>query len=115
MGNIQEYKILYTETALADIEEKADYITFQFQDPFLAERWYLQLREQIVDSLSTFPYKYPCYDAAPWREKGVRFFVTRSDVVLYTVDDTIATVWIWAVCTKGRDLSTHLENTDLVD
>lgn len=112
MDEILRYKILYTRTAAKDLEDKADYIAFRLQDPVLAQRWYLRLRELIQDGLTTFPLKYPLYDVEPWREKGIRLFLTRSDVVLYSVDLDEQTVYIRGVCTRGRDLSVHLEETE---
>lgn len=112
MSDIQHYTVFYTDTAITDMDEKADYITFQFQDPGLAERWYVRLRDEIQSKLTTFPFKYPLYDVQPWRERGVRLFTTRNDVILYTVDLNNAAVYVWAVCTKGRDLSTHLSESE---
>ncbi len=109
MDGIQRYKILYTQTAISDIEEKADYIAFQFHDPSLAQTWYYRLRKLIQDSLTTFPLKYPLYDVLPWRDQGIRLFTTRNDVVLYSVDTDKSIVYIHGVCTCGRDLSAHME------
>ena len=41
-----------------------------------------------------------------------RQFSTSNDVILYSVDDTVKTVYIRGVCTKGRDLTAHLEEQD---
>ena len=112
MDDFPQYRIVYTRTAVQDIEEKADYISAQFRDQNLAATWYFRLRKEIQTDLSTFPLKYQCYDAEPWRERGVRLFVTRNDVVLYSVDQTAAVVYIRAVCTRGRDLSAHLEHQE---
>ncbi len=109
MEPIRRYEIIYTETAVRDIEEKADYIATQFRDPDLAENWYLRLRTELQDQLSTFPLKYPLYNVEPWYQRGIREYVTRNDVVLYSVDEKISHVYIRAVCTKGRDLAAHLE------
>lgn len=108
MDGIRRYKIFYTQTASDDIEMKADYIAFQLQDPSLSETWYLRLRDLIQENLSVFPLKYPLYDAEPWRGQGVRLFTARNDVILYSVDNDTATVYIRGVCTRGRDLSAHL-------
>lgn len=109
MSDIQHYQIIYTESAVADIGEKADYITFHFQEPALAEQWYLRLREEINGNLTTFPFKFPVYDMEPWNIKGIRFFTARNDVILYSVDTDSSTVYVWAVCTQGRDLAAHLQ------
>lgn len=109
MDEIRQYKIIYTETAIRDIEEKADYIAVQFRDLDLAETWYLRLRAEIQQDLSTFPRKYPACHVEPWGSRGIRLFTTRNDVVLYSVDDEAYSVYIRGVCTRGRDLAAHLE------
>ena len=110
MGSIQKYDIFYTQSAIADIEDKADYIAFQLHSPDMAEAWYKQLRETIRKNLSTFPLKYASYHTEPWAERGIRLFAARNDVILYSVDTSAHIVYIWSVCTKGRDLAAHLES-----
>lgn len=105
----ESYRIVYTESAVCGLEEKADYIALDLRDPALAEVWYLRLRTEILEDLARFPKKYPLYPVEKWSKKGVRQFVFRNDVVLYSVDDETRTVYVQAVCTKGRDLSAQLE------
>ena len=109
MGDIQQYEIFYTQAALEDIDEKADYIAFQLHDLDLAEKWYFQLRNTIQENLSSFPLKYPQYNVEHWKTRGIRLFVSRNDVVLYSADCTAHIVYIRGVCTKGQDLAAHLE------
>lgn len=108
MEQIPRYEVVYTENAIQDIEEKANYITNQFHDPGLAERWYLNLRASIQEQLTIFPYKFQQYNVEPWDQRGIRQYITHNDVVLYNVDDEMRRVYIWVVCTKGRDLAAHL-------
>ena len=108
MEQILQYRVVYAESAIRDIEEKSDYIVTQFRNPELAERWYLSLRSSIQEQLTTFPHKFHPYNVEPWGQRGIRQYITRNDVVLYSVDDESRTVYIRAVCTKGRDLSAHL-------
>ena len=112
MTEIKRYEILYTETAICDIEEKAAYIAERLSDPALAELWYIRLRDEIQKSLSSFPEKYPVYDVSPWNQRGIRFLVTRNDVVLYSVDHAHRCVYIRAVCTRGRDIPAHMLRQD---
>ena len=112
MDGIQQYKIFYMQTATEDIKEKSDYIAFQLHDLDLAEKWYFRLRRLILENLSTFPLKYSLYDVEPWKAIGIRQFVTRNDVVLYSVDAMSHTVYIWAVCTRGQDVAAHLESLE---
>ena len=109
METLRHYEILYTETAIQDMEEKADYIAFHFQDSALALSWYFRLRDAIQEHLTTMPNKYPLYPAEPWAQKGIRQFLFRNDVVLYSVEEHHSHVYIQAVCTRGMDLSIHLD------
>ena len=109
MEQIPRYKVVYAESAIRDIEEKLDYIATQFHDPELAERWYLNLRTSIQKQLTTLPHKFQPYNVEPWHQRGIRQYITRNDVVLYSVDDETRVVYIRAVCTKGQDLAVHLE------
>lgn len=106
-----QYQIFYTEAAVNDISGKFQYITHALHDRILAERWYFRLKEEIRSSLSTMPAKFAYYDVAPWREQGIHLFLTRQDVVLYSIDEPTQAVYIHAVCTAGRDLNAHLEQT----
>lgn len=108
MDQILQYKVLYTEGAIRDIEEKSDYIAANFRAPELAERWYLNLRASIQKDLTTLPHKFQPYNVEPWCQRGIRQYITRNDVVLYSVDDGARVVYIRAVCTKGQDLAVHL-------
>lgn len=105
MEEIKRYEIIYTETATRQIMEKADYITWQFGSPDLAEIWYERLRADIQNGLSTFPYKFQLYDTQLWREREIRLYLSRNDVVLYRVDDVKNIVYIEAAFTKGKDLT----------
>lgn len=108
----KRYEVVYTESAIRDLEEKADYITGQLREPKLAEVWYLRLRAELQNDLAYFPSKYPFYHVEKWRTKGVRLLTFRNDVILYSVDEEKREVIIWAICTKGRDLVSHLERAD---
>ena len=112
MEQIQRYEIIYTEAAAQDIEEKADHIATQFCDPELAETWYFRLKADIQKNLATFPLKFPLYDVEPWNKRGIREYISRSDVILYSVNEETQRVYIRVVCTKGRDLATQLKSKE---
>lgn len=112
MDNPRRYTIRYTETALFDIEEKAEYIAQQLRDSALAAQWYRRLKASIQGELSFLPLKYPLYDVSPWKERGVRMLLTRNDVILYSVEQLQTQVYILGVCTRGRDLARHLQESE---
>jgi len=106
------YQILYTETAIRDMEEKADYISICLQEPALAEKWYWRLQSGITAALSHFPYKYPAVQRGKWADQGMRQFVFRNDVIVYSVNESQCVVYIWAVFTKGKDMSADLADVE---
>ena len=108
MDEFKQYEIIYTDSATQDILEKAEYILYHLHDPINAEAWYQNLRSEILKDLSSAPYKYPPYPVESWNSKGYREMVTKTDVILYTVDDAAAAVTIHMVSTIRRDIPTHL-------
>lgn len=105
MDEIKRYTIQYSEAAEEDIFAKAEYIEKVYRDSRLAYTWYTRLRAQIQKDLSFMPYKYQPYPAGSWAEKGMREYIFRNDIVLYSVDESSATVIIHAVFTKGKNIS----------
>ena len=103
MDELKQYKITYTEAAEEDIFSKAEYIEKAYHDSRLAYKWYMRLRTQIQKELSFLPYKYQLYPAGTWAEKGVREFILRNDIVLYSVEEQSTTVMIHAVFTRGKN------------
>lgn len=110
MAELPRYEIQYTDSAIQDISEKAEYIADHFLDPPLALRWYERLRDEIVSDLTTLPNKYPVYGAASGRHKDVRLFLTRNDVILYSVDEEKRIVYIRNIFTKGKDITAYLQD-----
>ncbi len=108
MDELKQFDIYYTETAARDIDEKMDYIANELMDSRTAMSWYVRLRDTIQKDLSSLPYKFPAYNVEPWKSRGIRSMVTRTDVILYSIDEQTQRVYIRAVCTRGRDLATHL-------
>lgn len=105
MDEPKKYRIFYTETAEEDILAKAEYIEKAYRDSRLALGWYTRLRAQIEKDLSFLPYKYPLYSAGAWAEKGVREYILKNDIVMYSVDEENAAVMIHAVFTRGKNMA----------
>ena len=105
------YDVLFTPRAMRSLDEKANYIIWNFKDVDLAERWYERLRGEILEALSYFPYKYPIYDIPPWNGYGVRLFYSQNDVVAYLIDEGSARIHVIGVCTAGRDMTSFLADS----
>ena len=97
METTRQYKIAYTETAIQDMEEKADYISCQFRDPALALTWYTRLRDAIQQNLKTMPLKYPLYSLEPWSLR----------VSAYSL---FATMWFCIVWMRHSPVSTSVQS-----
>ena len=104
---ISEYDILYTEEAVQDIEDKADYIYYHLKSPRISYSWYTRIKKEIQDNLSTFPNKYREFDL-----RGRRIFISRTDIVLYTVNEENKTVTIESVFTKGKDYTSFTQKKE---
>ena len=102
------YRITYTRSAVIDIGDKIDYLIFQYNDSELAEIWYRRLVDFLKCNLNSFPYKYPVYDRTKYNKHTVRYLTYRNDIVFFYVDEVASTVYIIAVCTKGRDTEKHI-------
>ena len=105
MDEIKRYSVQYSESAEEDILAKAEYIEKVYRDSRLAFTWYTRLRNQIAKDLSFLPYKYQPYPAGPWAEMGVREYILRNDIVLYSIDESNAAVIIHAVFTRGKNIA----------
>ena len=110
MDEIKRYSVQYSESAEKDILAKAEYIEKVYRDSRLAFTWYTRLRNQIAKDLSFLPYKYQPYPAGFWAEKGVREYVFRNDIVLYSIDEPGAAVIIHAVFTKGKNIAEDISD-----
>ena len=98
MDEIKRYSVQYSESAEEDILAKAEYIEKVYRDSRLAFTWYTRLRNQIAKDLSF------------WAEKGVREYVFRNDIVLYSIDEPGAAVIIHAVFTKGKNIAEDISD-----
>lgn len=105
VDEVKKYSILYTQSAEEDIVSKAEYIERVYCDRRLAYTWYTRLRLQIEKDLSFFPHKFQLYHAGDWPEKGIREYILRNDIVLYSVDERSMSVIIHAVFTRGKNIA----------
>ena len=105
--NNDQYQIIYTQSALLDIEEKADYIALSLYEPALAKTRYAQLQADIEKNLSHFPHKYPFHPSKKWTDKGIRQCSFHNNIILYSIDEASKIVYIRSVSTKGRNISVY--------
>lgn len=94
------YDIVVSQKAQYCLESKYAYIVNELHGPAIAYNWLTRLKREIHENLTTFPSKYREFDAS-----GRRIFISRTDIVLYRVDEEHRAVIIESVYTRGKDLT----------
>lgn len=98
---MKRYAVEVTATTEAAIVAQARYIAIDQQQPFNAQGW-LESAWDAVDSLETMPRR--CAIAAEDEDVPyeVRFVLTGSVSLLFTVDEERSTVWVIAMRGQGQ-------------
>ena len=105
MEELRQYRVVFTQTAMSAMREKALFISRYYLDNGLAREWYRRLRYDLEKELSYLPYKFPVYNQGQWQGQGVHVFTIRNDIVLYEIDEDNAAVYIRNIFTRGKDLT----------
>ncbi len=87
------YRIHITQAAEKDLNHAADYIEFVLKNPQAANHL-LDEAEKQIDSLSSFPKKYPLAEDKVLASWGVRFLNVNNYLVFYLVSDEGLTVTV---------------------
>lgn len=77
-------KVFYTPMALRDIEEIAEYIAVELENPGAAKRIVLEIQDHI-DSLEDFPYLGSLLSSIAQVNSDYRFLVTGSYLTFYRI------------------------------
>ena len=80
------YRIHITQAAEKDMNHAADYIEFVLKNPQAADHL-LDEAEKQINSLSSFPKKYPLAEDKVLASWGVRFVNVNNYLVFYLVSD----------------------------
>ncbi len=103
-------KVVYTQTAQADLRDIYEYISQVLFAPDAA-RALTELILQKARSLGEMPDRQPLWKDEPWRSLGVRFVSVRNYILFYTADQDADVVTIVRVMYGGRDIDRQLEET----
>ena len=87
------YRLHITQAAEKDIRQAADYIEFVLKNPQAADQL-LDEAEKQIDSLSSFPKKYPLAEDKVLASWGARFVNVNNYLVFYLVSDEELTVTV---------------------
>ena len=87
------YRVHITQAAEKDLNHAADYIEFVLKNPQAADQLLGEAEKQI-NSLSSFPKKYPLAEDKVLALWGVRFLNVNNYLVFYLVSDEEPTVTV---------------------
>ncbi len=101
------YKVLYSNSAIKNIEEIYEYIAYDLFAPETAESQVKRIIEAI-DALDHLPYRYKVYDEEPWLSEGLRCFTVNNYMVFYYPIESDSVVRVIRIIYGGRDIKTEL-------
>ncbi|MBO4865724.1 MAG: type II toxin-antitoxin system RelE/ParE family toxin [Ruminococcus sp.] len=101
------YSIVITETALNDMDNIYEYITYHLKEPVIAADLLGRL-EVCINSLDEMPFKFREYEVEPWRSKGMHIMSVDNYVVLYTPNEDRQVVTINRVFYGGMDIPNQM-------
>ena len=99
---MDEYKVMISEAADADIEEIADYIAVNLQEPAIALKQIGRIKDAMM-SLRTMPERHGVVSDKYLSSKGVRLLPADNYLVFYTVNKTAAAISIVRVLYGRRE------------
>jgi toxin ParE1/3/4 len=104
------WKVIYTDDALADLQEIYEYIAFTLLEPMTAERQSERILDA-ADSLENMPMRHRLCDKEPWRSRGLRVLPVDNYLVFYLPNEANSTVAIIRIMYGGRDVDEQLNQT----
>jgi len=107
-----QYTVKMTAYTIGQVQEIISYISHTLRAPQAAAGWADCLQEQL-QSLATFPARFPLVNREPWKSKGVRKTSVKNFIIYYTVEQASNTVWIIAVIYGRRDQISQLQNAPI--
>lgn len=103
---MKEYRVKITSRALQDMEAIYQYIAVNLSTPSTAMKQYNRIA-QGIESLSTFPERYPLMRSEAEHRKGIRQIIIDHYSAFYIVHEDEVTVI--RVLYSASDISTRLQ------
>lgn len=102
---MEQYEVLITEDAYADMEQLYNHIAHIIMAPENAAGQFNRIADAIL-TLETFPERYPLIDAEPMHSKGIRSMPVDNFIVFYYIKGK--RVIITDVLFGASDINKHL-------
>ena len=104
---MDDYTVIITSDAEADLNELDDYITYQLMAPDTAINYLRDIRKKIAE-LQTAPKRFHLIDDEPWHSRGVRRMNAKSFAVFFYIYEEYSEVYVQNVIYQKRDLPSIL-------
>ena len=102
---MQEYNVVFSETAESDLDEVVEYLS-NFS-PSIARRYYDEIMVKAL-SLALMPHRCPFVQDDVLREKGYRWLFVRNYTIFYVIEEIGNIVDIRAIMYSGREYTALL-------
>lgn len=96
------YAVLYTKTAVNDLDQAIDYIDHILLNPSAADHL-LDTLESKLDHLKDFPKTHELVDDPFFKAHGIRYIAVKNYLAFYTVDEDQHIVYIIRFLYAKRD------------
>jgi plasmid stabilization system protein ParE len=103
---MEQYEVLITEDAYADLEQLYNHIAYKIMAPENAAGQFNRIADAIL-TLGTFPARYPIIAAEPMHSKGMRSMPVDNYLVFYYIKSE--KIIVTDVLFGASDISKHLE------
>ena len=100
---MNDFKVIITPDAEADLIELDDYITFELMAPDTAISYIRDIRTKISE-LRKSPKKYRLVEDEPWHSRGVRRMNAKNFAVFFYVYEEYSEVYVQNIVYQKRDL-----------
>ena len=102
---MQEYNVVFSETAENDLDEVVEYLS-NFS-PSIARRYYDEIMVKVT-SLAIMPQRCPFVQDDILRAKGYRWLFVRNYTIFYVIEEVENVVDIRAIMYSGREYTALL-------
>ena len=100
---MDEFQVIITPDAQADLNELDDYITYTLLSPDTAIAYIRNIKRELL-SLQRAPKRCKLVDEEPWHSRGIRRLNAKGFAVFYRVLDQSREAFILNVLYQRRDL-----------
>ena len=100
---MNDFNVIITPDAEADLYELDDYISFQLMAPDTAISYIRDIQLKISD-LQRAPKRFRLIDEEPWHSRGIRRMNAKGFAIFFSINEEHSEVFIQNIIYQKRDL-----------